>query len=58
MHGHDRTDQSDLTGMGELLYGRTLSSVLRDDQRLGGKENSETSDACAEVQGVRLEAME
>jgi hypothetical protein len=35
-----------------------LSSVLRDDSRLGGKENSETSDACAEVQGVRLEAME
>ncbi len=33
-------------------------SVLRDDPRLGGKENSATSDACAEVQGVRLEAME
>ncbi len=32
--------------------------VLRVDQRLGGKENSETSDACAEAQGIRLEAME
>jgi RNA-directed DNA polymerase len=54
----DRDDQPNSSRVGELLCGRACGKMLHVYQRLGGKEDSATSDACAEVQGVRLEAME
>ena len=54
----DRADQPDPQGLGELLCGGTLRPMLCVCQRLGRKENPAPSDACAETQGVRLEAME
>src|SRR6266851_8427764 len=54
----DREDQPNSSRVGELLCGRACGKMLHVYQRLGGKEDSATSDACAEVQGVRLEAME
>ena len=54
----DRTDQPDPAGMGELLCGGTCEPVLLVYQRLGRKEDSAASDACAEAQGFRLAAVE
>ena len=54
----DRTDQSDLAGLGELLRGGALKPVLFDGQRLGGKEGSAALDACPKAQRVRLEEVE
>ncbi len=54
----DRVDQSGPQGLGELLCGGPLSSMLRVYQRLGRKENPASSDAGTETQGLRLEAVE
>ena len=54
----DRTDQPDLTGVGELLRSGALEPVLFDGQRLGGKEGSAAPDACPEAPRLRLEEVE
>jgi len=42
--------------VGELLHGRAFRQMFHVYQRLGRKEDTETSDACAETPGIRLEA--
>jgi hypothetical protein len=54
----DRTDQPDPAGLGELLCGRSLQSVLCIYRGLGRKENPAAHDARKETQGLRLETME
>ncbi len=54
----DQEDQSDPTGLGELLCGRTLEPLLLVYSKLGGKEDSETSGARPTAPRLRLEAME
>ena len=54
----DRTDQPDPAGLGELLCGRPLQSVLCVYRGLGRKENPAAHDASKETQGIRLETME
>ncbi len=54
----DREDQPNSSRVGELLFGRACREMFHVYQRLGGKEDSATSDARAETQRVRLEAME
>ena len=54
----DRTDQSDPSGMGELLCGGALESVLLVYQRLGREKGPAASDAGSETARFRLAAME
>src|SRR5439155_12647755 len=54
----DRNDQSDPSGMGELLCGGALESVLLVYQRLGGEKGPAASDAGSEAAWFRLAAME
>ena len=51
-------DQSDATGMGELLRGGAFQLVLQLHQRLGGEEGQAPSGACSETKGLRLGTME
>jgi hypothetical protein len=53
-----REDQPNSSRVGELLCGRACREMFHVYQRLGGKKDSATSDARAETQRVRLEAME
>jgi hypothetical protein len=54
----DRDDQPNSSRVGELLRGRAFRRMFHVYQKLGRKEDTETSDACAETPGIRLEAME
>ena len=51
-------DQSDPAGLGELLRGRALESVLLVHPKLGGEEDSATPGASPIASGLRLEAVE
>jgi len=54
----DRDDQPNSSRVGELLRGRAFRQMFHVYQRLGRKDDTETSDVCAETPGIRLEAME
>jgi hypothetical protein len=54
----DRGDQSNPTGVGELLCGGAFERELFVYQRLGRKEDSAASDACPEAEGLRVAAVE
>jgi len=47
----DRDDQPNSSRVGELLHGRAFRQMFHVYQRLGRKEDTETSDACAETPG-------
>ena len=55
--GHE-LDQPDPAGLGELLRGGSLQSVLQLRPRLGGKEDQAAHDASPETPGLRLEEVE
>ena len=53
-----RGDQPDPAGLGELLRGGSLKSVLQLRPRLGGKEDQASHVASPEAPGLRLDDVE
>lgn len=54
----DKPDQSDATGVRELLRGWALQRVLQLRQRLGGEEGQAPPGASSKTRGLRLGAVE